>query len=165
MKRIEEITGLNRARLVFLASLRGGDYSSGVKRMGITNAKNLALSGTLFGKFYNRSLTKQELKEAKSVDLVPTEPPPDFAEELEVCFVKKDVISIHPWNARKDKQTRELLFSRLLKSLNESLHISNRDIFGRGVTITEKFVFDEYYVLLYFFPFVQTNLPVFYLGR
>lgn len=57
--------------------------------MGITNAKNLALSGTLFGKFYNRSLTKQELKEAKSVDLVPTEPPPDFAEELEVCFVKK----------------------------------------------------------------------------
>lgn len=48
-----------------------------------------------------------------------------------------------------------------MKSLNESLHISNRDIFGRGVTITEKFVFDEYYVLLYFFPFVQTNLPVF----
>lgn len=161
MKRIEETTGLTRTRLVFLASLRGGDYSSGVKRMGITNAKNLALSGTLFGKFYNRSLTKQELKEAKGVDLVPTEPPPDFAEELEVCFVKKDVVSIHPWNARKDKQTRELLFSRLLKSLNESLYISNRDIFGRGVTITERFVFDEYYVLLYFFPFVQTNLPVF----
>ncbi|KAG5416857.1 hypothetical protein I9W82_005587 [Candida metapsilosis] len=161
MKRVEEETGLTRVRLVFLATLRGGDYSSGVKRMGIVNAKNLALSGTLFGKFYNRSLTKQELKEAKRLDSVPSEPPPDFAEELEHCFVKKDVASIYPWDARKDKQTREGLFNKLLNSLNESLSVFNRDIFGRGVTITERFAFDEYFVLLYFFPLVQTTLPIF----
>ncbi|KAI5967626.1 hypothetical protein CANMA_002806 [Candida margitis] len=161
MKRVEDITGLSRARLVFLASLRGGDYSSGIKKMGITNAKNLALSGTLSGKFYNRSLTKQELKEARNDKLIATEPPPDFAEELENCFVEKDIASTCPWEARKDKQTRQVLFSKLLENLNESLQVSNRDIFGRGVTITERFAFDEYFVLLYFFPLVQTQLPVF----
>ncbi|KAI5954865.1 hypothetical protein KGF57_003890 [Candida theae] len=161
MKRIEEITGLTRERLVFLATLRGGDYSSGVKRMGIVNATNLALSGTLFGKFYNRSLTKQELKDARSLDSEPSEPPPDFSEELEHCVVDNDFVALRPWDARKDKHTREILLASLLKTLNESLQVSNRDIFGRGVTITEKFTFDEYYVLLYFFPLVQTTLPVF----
>ena len=161
MSKVEEITGLTRSRLVFLATLRGGDYSSGVKKMGIKNATNLALSGTLFGKFYNRSLTKQELQEAKRGDLTPSEPPPDFSEELEACFVKKGVNSVFPWDAKKDKQERETLFSDLLEKLNELLRGSNRDIFGRGFAVTERFEFDEYFVLLYFFPLVQTRLPVF----
>ena len=43
MNKVEQ-TGLTTSRLVFLASLRG-DYSVGAKKMGIVNAKNLALSG------------------------------------------------------------------------------------------------------------------------
>ena len=44
MNKVEQETGLTTSRLVFLASLRGGDYSVGAKN-GDCQCQNLALSG------------------------------------------------------------------------------------------------------------------------
>ncbi|KAI5963458.1 uncharacterized protein KGF55_002338 [Candida pseudojiufengensis] len=159
MKNVEEKTGLNRERLVFLASLRGGDYSSGVSRVGKINAKNLALCGTSFSMFYNRKITKQEEKELKKYNTT-FEPPPDFAMELRDCFVKNDVVSISPWKYMKDRSTRKIAFDIFLRKMNDNLKQPNRHIFGRNLSV-ENLKFDEYYVLLYFFPFVNKQLPIF----
>ncbi|KAI5950861.1 hypothetical protein KGF54_003935 [Candida jiufengensis] len=161
MNHVEEKLGLTRERLVFLASLRGGDYSSGVARVGKVNAKNLALCGTPFAMFHNRQITKIELKEAKKRPANSLfEEPPDFAKELQECFVRKDVVSICPWNYIKDRTIRKIAFNNLLLKLNQQITPPNRHIFGRNLNI-EELKFDEYYVLLYFFPFVNKHLPIF----
>ena len=54
MDKVEQETGLTTSRLVFLASLRGGDYSVGAKN-GDCQCQNLALSGTSKSMYYTEN--------------------------------------------------------------------------------------------------------------
>ena len=45
--------------------------------------------------------------------------------------------------------------------MNFYLKEQNRDIFGRKVTFQEEFEFDEYYTMLYLFPLVSDQVPIF----
>lgn len=162
MNKVEQETGLTTSRLVFLASLRGGDYSVGAKKMGIVNAKNLALSGTSKSMYYTENKSKIQLKELQKSPQKCKGPPPDFANELIDCVQSKDrSIKLHPWDLRLYPEARRSNFDSLLKKMNFYLKEQNRDIFGRKVTFQEEFEFDEYYTMLYLFPLVSDQVPIF----
>ncbi|CAK9436479.1 uncharacterized protein LODBEIA_P10370 [Lodderomyces beijingensis] len=164
MAKVEKVTGLSEERLVFLASMRGGDYSSGVDKIGIINAKNMALCGTSKALYYHRQKTKIELKQVKKPCL--SLPPPDFAIELCRCFKsskerKQQSVLLRPWESRRRECERRQMLAAYLLKLNSHLQGPNRDIFGRNVTIKEPIKIDEYFTLLYMFPFVRPQLPIF----
>lgn len=162
MDKVEQETGLTTSRLIFLASLRGGDYSVGAKKMGIVNAKNLALSGTSKSMYYTENKSKIQLRELQKSPQKLKGPPPDFANELIDCVQSTDKsIKLHPWDLRLDPKTRRYRFDSLLKKMNFYLQEQNRDIFGRKVTFQEEFKFDEYYTMLYLFPLVSDQIPIF----
>ncbi|RCK62379.1 Holliday junction resolvase YEN1 [Candida viswanathii] len=159
---VEKETGLSLDRLVFLASLRGGDYSTGVKKIGITNAKNLALCGTSRALFHTRVKSKVELKELKNgLTQESATAPPDFASEFVQCFVKDRLPRLHPWELRLDPKTRRLKLAVFLSRMNYHLREHNRDVFGRKVTIDEDLKFDEYYTMVYLFPLINDKIPIF----
>jgi Holliday junction resolvase YEN1 len=149
MANVEQRTGLTTERLVFLATLRGGDYSLGVKKIGIANATRLALCGTKFATFYHRDLTKKELKTK-----VEREPLPDFTKLLMQCVIQESSSKVYVWNQIQEPEKRTKGLKLFLKLLNSKIHTNARDIFGRNLTITDGLLIDEYYVLLYLFPFV-----------
>lgn len=162
IKVIEKETGLSVERLIFLASLRGGDYSAGVRKIGITNAKNLALCGTCRALYHSREKSKIELKELKKNQTQEnTLPPPDFANELIQCFVSDRLPRLHPWELRLEPEVRHQKFTAFLNLINYHIKENNRDIFGRKLTIDEGVEFDEYYTMLYLFPLINDRIPIF----
>ncbi|ODV77201.1 PIN domain-like protein [Suhomyces tanzawaensis NRRL Y-17324] len=156
MERVEQETGLTTPRLVFLASLGGGDYSKGVERIGVTNATKLALCGTSHAAFYHRKLLKKELKKSPNQNRAPL---PDFSEQLIRCFTNVPAHkSISGWDLILPSSTRKIELAKFLDTLNSSIKSNSREIFGRLVTLSQGLVVDEYFPLLYLFPFVD-SLP------
>lgn len=162
IKVVEKETGLSIERLIFLASLRGGDYSAGVKKIGIINAKNLALCGTRHAQYHTRVKSKVELQELKK-NLIQENnvPPPDFASELIECFVNDRQLRLHPWEQRLEPRLRHEKFVKFLDRINYNIKERNRDIFGRKLTIEGDLKFDEYYTMLYLFPLINDAIPIF----
>ena len=160
MAKVEQRTGLTTERLVFLATLRGGDYSLGVKKIGIANATRLALCGTKFATFHHRDLTRKELKtkKIKTKKLktkLESEPLPDFTKLLMRCVVQESSSKVYVWNQVQEPEKRTKALKPFLKLLNSKIHTNARDIFGRNLSITDGLLIDEYYVLLYLFPVVS----------
>lgn len=150
---ITQKLGLDTRRMVLLATLRGGDYSKGVEAIGIRGAVNIALCGTHFAPFFNRSPTKAEKKEPKF-----SEPPPDFTNALMGCFAEKSDSLLGPWTGIQLKEVRQDALKHFLRDLNHQIRLRPRDIFGRGKTFDEDVCIDEYYALLYLYPFVNRTL-------
>lgn len=146
MKKVTEKTGLDYTRLILIATLRGGDYSSGVEKIGITRSVKLALCGTTFASFYHRSPTKAEKGVARRSD-----PLPDFSKMLLDCFVDPTQMQ----NIRKREQ-REIKLQRLVQLLNTSIIDRSRDIFERKATLENLFI-EESFTMMYLFPVVSSE--------
>lgn len=166
MDKVEAVTGFSRSRLVFLASLRGGDYSSGVQRIGITNAKYLALCGTKYGLFYNQQSVQAKTTKHLVLRNTPRKnstkvPPPDFATEFIACFVEVTEEVGPLWDSRLSEASRMKNLHEFSTRFASILNGSNSHIFGRNLTLKDTINLNEYYTLLYLFPFVDTQLPLF----
>ncbi|KAK6457436.1 uncharacterized protein RJT20DRAFT_40292 [Scheffersomyces xylosifermentans] len=148
LDRIEELTGLTTRRLVFLATLRGGDYSSGVDRIGIKNAQNLALCGSNFAQ---DDETNKELTRFPRL--------PDLSQMLIGCFVKDEPErTVYIWDQIIDKFERKRRLADFCKLLNETIRNRSKLIFGRRFNPENDLLIDEYNTLLYLFPLVTSSV-------
>ncbi|CUM68616.1 uncharacterized protein PRCAT00006343001 [Priceomyces carsonii] len=137
MSTVEQATGLNRERMIFLATLRGGDYSSGISKIGIKYATRLALCGT-----ERYGLSKF----------------PDFANWLIKCFVKDKNDRIFGYSAIKDSQSRKGELKRLVNTMNQEIKQLSKQMFGRKLNLNYDLDINEYFTLLYLFPRVNRLL-------
>lgn len=150
MDKVSEATGLDRNRLVLLAILRGGDYSTGALGIGITRAKEIALCGTNLLSSLPRKMT-QDFGAL-----------PDFSKMFAETFIdqeKAQAILLQPWKTLKPELDRVESLRAFNEYLDSFLREQHRDIFGRLTTLKEEIKVDDYYALLYFFPLV--NLKIF----
>lgn len=152
MDEITTTTGLDRRRLVLVATLGGGDYSLGMDRIGITSAVHIAQCGTQFAAYYTREKLKVEKKLRRH-----SHPLPDFAAMFENCFVKGD-------GPRLPQECIQLV-KHFLEVLNDCVKERPRDIFKEHKLFPQRIWIDEKYALLYFFPFTSKTPYKFETGR
>lgn len=152
LSKIESIYGLDTKRLIFLAALRGGDYSSGSNGVGILYATKLALCGTTYIK--NQKLSKVAMKELKILrndkNLFEL---PDFASLAMNCFISPNCQHLLQANIpilNKDERERKLRV--VVDLLNKTIHTKSRLIFNR--LFSGNLTIDGELVLLYLFPIV-----------
>lgn len=149
MAEITKVTGLTRERLIFIAVLRGGDYSSGSEGIGITRAKELAMCGTTM----LLDLPRKLMQDFGSF--------PDFATIFGNCFVNSDVwtqVLANPYHGIKDELDRSESLLSFTDHLNTFINLDAKNIFGRATKLKEQVKIDDYYAMLYFYPFVNTTL-------
>lgn len=148
MEEVTRVTGLTRDRLIFIAVLRGGDYSLGSEGIGITRAKELAMCGTTM-------LLDLPRKQAQDFGAIP-----DFAESFVNTFLdleKRHQRLADPYFGIKNELDRMESLQSFLNHLNTFLALDAKNIFGRNTKL-EAVKIDDYYAMLYFFPFVNTNI-------
>lgn len=154
MLKVKEKTGLDSNRLILIATLRGGDYSNGINRIGISRSTSIALCGTDFAKFYHRSPRKLKKKEEVS-----NQPLPDFSKLLIDCFVDKKCSKIFDiWALIKDIKTRTTQLRKFTNLLNECIKSRAADIFDLNLNFQSPFFIEEYFTLLYLFPIVSPQI-------
>ncbi|KAK6197863.1 uncharacterized protein RJT21DRAFT_122669 [Scheffersomyces amazonensis] len=154
MSQVEQIIGLNWERLVLLASLRGGDYSSGSKKIGITHAKAIALCGTNY--LDKKPIQMSPSKKSKSNQQMEEFIPPDFSKEFLNIFLKEN--PTNKGNLYVEPMERKIRLQKFLTSLNSIIRSNSRSLFGRLLTLDNDLVIQEYYTMLYLFPFVDKRL-------
>lgn len=148
MSRVQNTTGLTLPRLILLASLRGNDYSTGGTGMGIKNACSLALCGASYAPPTDKNPETDRFAKL-----------PDFSEQLITCFVKPKSSSIvEQWKLILDKETRRQKLEQFYYDLNYTIAGRSKDIFGRRLNMDKELVIDEYYTLVFLFPFVNPEL-------
>lgn len=149
MDHITERTGLSKERLLLVAVLRGGDYSSGTEGIGITRAKEIALCGTTL---------LQDSPRKKTQDFGAL---PDFSQMLTEALVDLDKMLAHlpdPYYALKSELDRAEALLAFNTFLDDYLRKLAKNIFGRMATMKSKVYVDDYYALLYFFPLINHRL-------
>lgn len=149
MHRITERTSLTRDHLVLIAVLRGGDYSSGSEGIGITRAKEIALCGTTV-------LLHLPRKKAQDFGAFP-----DVTHKFAQVFKETEkVIELlaDPFYGLKAALDREEGLRAFNLFLNEFLVKEGTRVFGRMTNFKNKIKVDEFYALLYFFPFVNRRI-------
>lgn len=148
MAHITERTGLSKERLVLVAVLRGGDYSSGVESIGITRAKEIALCGTTL---------LQDSPRKKTQDFGAL---PDFARMLADALVLPERCEIlpDPYYALKSELDRAEALAAFNNYLDNFLRTQAKSVFGRMATMKGQVHVDDYYALLYFFPLVNRKV-------
>lgn len=164
MSSIEEKLGLTNHMLVLVANLRGGDYSSGIDKVGIVRAIQIAQCGTPFGVFATKRPLKSPKKKKKIVES--TVPLPNFTKIFIDSFVdrsKKFPVFDHYGNPLP-KISRELLLKKFLALLNQKIKERPIDIFGEQRTYVNDFFIEEKFVLLYLFPYVSDKIYKFLPG-
>lgn len=148
MEEITRVTGLTRDRLIFIAVLRGGDYSMGSEGIGITRAKELAMCGTTM-------LLDLPRKQAQDFGAFP-----DFTESFVNSFLdleKRYQRLANPYFGIKNELDRMESLQSFVEHLNSFLVLDAKSIFGRNTKL-EAVKIDDYYAMLYFFPFVNNVL-------
>ncbi|KAK6460238.1 hypothetical protein DFJ63DRAFT_315532 [Scheffersomyces coipomensis] len=152
MSEIEERMGLTWERFILIASLRGGDYSKGLQRIGITHALNLALCDTKFRESNIRSPSKAARK-------LEEESMPNLSKLFLESFVKHNLSGkFGKYSLIADPDIRREKLRQFLILLNETIRKSSRYIFGRLLTFTTDFDIDEYYTMLYLAPIVEKRI-------
>jgi Holliday junction resolvase YEN1 len=153
LSNITRVYGLDTKRLIFLATLRGGDYSSGVDKIGIVNATKLALCGTDFITRQKQSkATKRELKARKkdsgSIEIR------DFASMTIACFIKPTCENLIKTDSHLYE---EVEWKNRLKNvniiMNKTIKAKSRVIFNR--LFTGELTINGELMLLYLFPIVS----------
>lgn len=149
MNEVTRTTGLTRDRLVFIAVLRGGDYSNGSEGIGIIRAKELALCGTTM-------LLVSPRKKAQDFGSFP-----DFSETFVNCFMdcdKKLHVLADPYYGMKEELDRAESLPAFTTHLNEYLGREAKNIFGRATQLKETIKIIDFYAMMYFFPFVSRTV-------
>lgn len=148
MDHVAERTGLSKDRLVLVAVLRGGDYSSGVESIGITRAKEIALCGTTL---------LQDSPRKKTQDFGAL---PDFSRMLTDALVlpERALLLPDPFHALKPELDRAEALAAFNKYLDTYLRTLAISVFGRMATMKGKVHVDDYYALLYLFPLVNRKI-------
>lgn len=146
MHHIAERTGLSKERLVLVAVLRGGDYSSGVENVGITRAKEIALCGTTL-------LQDSPRKQPQDFGALP-----DFARMLTDALVGDRQLLPDPFHALKPELDRAEALAAFNSYLDEFLRTRAKSVFGRMATMKGNVHVDDYYALLYLFPLVNRKI-------
>lgn len=148
MDNIHEHTGLDRKRLVLIATLMGGDYSSGTHRLGLQNAVKVALCGTPRAAYFT-------LSPAKLKNKTKGPPLPDYAASLVSCFTDHSIAAVFDhWNRIRLADDRRKRIAHFSNQLNSAISERSRDVFGRHVSLPYGVLVEEAYVLLYLFPIV-----------
>ena len=153
LSNITRIYGLDTKRLIFLATLRGGDYSSGADKIGITNATKLALCGTDFITRQKQSkATKKQLKAMKEdVDFMKIH---DFASMTIQCFIKPNCKNLIKTDSHLyDEIEWKNRLQHVNMIMNETIQAKSRVIFNR--LFTGELKINGELVLLYLFPIVS----------
>ncbi|CAN3475595.1 hypothetical protein DICA0_C13102 [Diutina catenulata] len=148
MEDITERYHLTPDRLVFLASLRGGDYSLGAERIGIKNAMRLAICGTPG----HERVVPQTAARVKSMASAPSQLS-DIATMARDCFVTGPFGSLPKVNHKQ--------VAVVESTLQTMVQAANRAVFGRLVTAAAGIVVDVDLYLLYLFPVVAKALYFF----
>lgn len=149
MKHITQRTNLTRDRLVLIAILRGGDYSTGSDSIGITRAKEIALCGT-------NLLLDLPRKKAQDFGALP-----DFSQMLVETFLELDSakqVLFDPFYAMKPALDRSESLEAFNTYLDAFLRKDAKNIFGRMTNFKTRIKIDDYIALLYYFPFVNSKL-------
>ncbi|KAF3995560.1 hypothetical protein FT663_00307 [Candidozyma haemuli var. vulneris] len=149
MDKVTEMTGLDKNRMVLLAILRGGDYSTGAEGIGITRAKEIALCGT-------NLLSSSPRKTTQDFGSLP-----DFSAMFAETFIDQEkarAVSLQPWKTLKPELDRADSLRAFNKYLDSFLREQHREIFGRSTTMKAEVKVDDYYALLYFFPLVNPKV-------
>lgn len=149
MEKVTEVTGLDRNRLVLIAILRGGDYSTGAEGIGMTRANEIALCGTSV----LSSLPRKLIQDFGSL--------PDFTAMFTKTFVdleKSLAITLQPWKNIKPELDRADNLRAFNTYLDSVLREQHKQIFGRQTTMNAEVKVDDYFALLYFFPLVNPKI-------
>lgn len=149
MDEVTDRTGLDKDRLVLVAVLRGGDYSTGAQNIGITRASEIALCGS------NILLhsPRKALQDFGSM--------PDFTKMFTDTFVemeKRKAILTDPYHSLKPELDRSDSLAAFNEYLGTFLRLNTKNIFGRMANMKGNLAVDDYYSLLYFFPFVNSKI-------
>ncbi|ODV62054.1 uncharacterized protein ASCRUDRAFT_140317 [Ascoidea rubescens DSM 1968] len=171
---VELKTGFNRWRLLFLALLRGADYSSGVHNIGSARALRLSLIGTNFFKFFNQKSTAKS-KTTKSKSKIKPKPKP----KLNFPINKSNISTNNDQNFISDyaipdfslllknlyfnsitapKETREANLKKFKEDLLSCLKAFSTEIFGRKVNFEGINLIGfppDNIILLYFYPYLN----------
>lgn len=155
MAKVTKETGLDYQRLILVATLRGGDYSSGMNNIGITRATKIALCGTKFATFFHLSPRKTRKKR----EIKFYEPLPDFSKLLVDCFIDRGCLNaFDPFALIKGARIRRMELERFTNLLNQCINSRSRDIFDMNIKFPSPLFIDEYFTLLYLFPIVSPQL-------
>lgn len=149
MDRIVERTGLDKDRLVLVAVLRGGDYSTGALNIGITRASEIALCGSTM-------LLHSPRKAMQDFGAMP-----DFTRMLTETFVemeKRHAVLPDPYYSLKSELDRNDSLAAFNEFLASYLRQNAKKVFGRMVNLMGHLAVDDYYALLYFFPLVNSKV-------
>lgn len=149
MDDITHRTGLNRDRLLLVATLRGGDYSSGAQNIGITRASEIALCGSTV-------LQQSPRKALQDFGALP-----DFTKMFVETFVDIEnhrCVLTDPFFSLKTELERNDSLSAFNSHLSTFLQLNAKRVFGRMADMKAKITVDDYYALLYFFPLVNPKV-------
>lgn len=149
MSQIADVTGLTRDRLIMIAVLRGGDYSTGSEGIGITRAKELAMCGTTL----LANLPRKKVQDFGSF--------PDFTKDFIDSFLVAETrgqVLADPYYGMKNELDRAESLKSFSAHINEFLLSDASRIFGRTTTLKDIIRIDDYYAMLYFFPFVNRSI-------
>lgn len=149
MDQITDRTGLDRDRLVLVAVLRGGDYSTGALNIGITRASEIALCGS--------SMLQHSPRKA----LQDFGAMPDFTRMFTETFVhmeSKNCTLTDRYFSLKAELDRNDSLDSFNKYLGSYLKESAKEVFGRMATMKGNLAIDDYYSLLYLFPLVNQKI-------
>lgn len=149
MDQVTDRTGLDKYRLVLIAVLRGGDYSTGAQNIGITRASEIALCGS-------RMLQQSPRKALQDFGALP-----DFTTMFTETFVhmeSKDCILTDRYFSIKSELDRSDSLASFNNFLGNFLKLNAKDVFGRMATMKNDLAVDDYYSLLYFMPLVNQKI-------
>lgn len=151
---IEKKLGLSAHGLVLVASLRGGDYSTGMNNVGNVRAIHIAQCGTSFAASPTKSPSKRK-KIAHSMGALP-----NFTKIFIDCFVdrSKKYPIFSPTGNPLPKSSRQVFLANFLTLLNCKIKERPGDIFGEQKKFVDDFSIDENIVLLYLFPYVNRKI-------
>lgn len=149
MDRITDRTGLDKERLVLVAVLRGGDYSTGAQNVGITRASEIALCGSTMLLHSPR----KALQDFGSM--------PDFSKMFSETFLeqeKRHAVLTDPYFSLKPELDRSDSLKAFNEYLAKFLRLNAKDVFGRMADMKGNLTVDDYFSLLYFFPLVNSKI-------
>lgn len=161
MEKVERETGLTRWRMLLLCALRGADYNGGVKRIGVTRAKAIALAGS---PYFVRH--KRKVKSSGTVESVQDYyDPPDFSNRLKCIYIPDE--AQYFMGTIVPRGRRVLEYNHLQEEISKELSTRAFDFFGRNEDFTDPLEgFPPDYVLcLYFYPLLCSSVFQFLPGQ
>lgn len=136
---IENRAGIRYQDLIFIAAIRGGDYSKGLDNIGITRAVKLA-------RFEQPYVLNYE-------DLCFLQDYIRLSDMLLNCFIDENIPRV--FKDRKKKRTIDIRRKKLKDLedyMNNLIKANSKNIFGKTVNFKSELTFDEDVIMFYVFP-------------